>query len=309
MSLERDTFAGMTAFVAAVEKGSFSAAAAALGLTPSGVSKLVSRLEERLKVRLLQRTTRQMQLTHVGASYLARAQRLIDELRALESEVGGSDDVPRGLLRITAPFGLGHARVLPAVIAFRRAFPEVKVDLWLSDRVVDLVEERVDVAVRMTSSPPLSFVAKRLAADERLLCASPAYVERRGRPKQPGELTEHECIVFVPASTPVPWKFKSADGKSEAMRVGGHLQLNNLLSLRDAALAGLGIADLPAYLVGDELREGRLVTVLDEFVATDRTIYAVYAPSATVPARVREFLKLLGEQFEPASTRPAPRRK
>ncbi|MCU0687934.1 MAG: LysR family transcriptional regulator [Polyangiaceae bacterium] len=306
MSIERDTFAGMAAFLASVEGGSFSAAAAKLGLTPSGVSKLVGRLEERLGVRLLQRTTRQMQLTHVGAAYFERAQRIMEELRVLEDEVSGSDDTPRGLLRVTAPVGLGHARVLPAVVAFRRAFPEVKVDLVLADRIVDLIEERVDVAVRMTASPPLSSVAKKLADDVRLLCASPDYLARRGRPASVADLAEHECIVFVPVSgAAAPWKLTSGEGKVEAVRVAGHLHLNNLPSLRDAALAGLGIVDLPAYLVGDELRSGRLVTVLDEFVAVDRAIYAVYAPSAAVPARSREFVKLLAEQFvEPRAEPP-----
>ncbi len=309
MHPDRDTFAGMSAFLASVEGGSFSAGAAKLGLTPSGVSKLVARLEERLGARLLQRTTRQMQLTHAGAAYVERARRIFDDLRALESEVGEGEGTPRGLLRVTAPLGLGHVRALPAVVAFRRAFPAVRVDLVLTDRVVDLVEERVDVALRMTSSPPLSFVAKRLAADVRLLCASPDYLARRGRPAHPRELAGHECIVFAPGGAPAPWALTSDGGEAAPLRVSGALHLNNLLSLRDAALAGLGVADLPAYLVGDELRAGRLETVLDAFVAADRAIYAVYARAAPVPARVREFVKLLAEQFGgAAAARPSPRR-
>jgi DNA-binding transcriptional LysR family regulator len=230
----------------------------------------------------------------------------IDDLRALESELGASDDRPRVLLRVTAPVGLGQARVMPAVIAFRRTFPDVKVDVSFTDRIVDLVEERIDVAVRMTVSLPLSFVAKRLADDVRLLCASPDYVAKRGRPRHPRELARHECVAFVAAGAVVPWKLKSDARKAEAVRIGGGLHLNNLLSLRDAALAGLGIADLPAYLVGDDLRAGRLVSVLDDFVATQRTIHAIYIQSPFIPARVREFIRRLADEFADAA---APKRK
>ena len=149
MATDRDTFAGMGAFLAAVEEGSFSKAATKLGLTPSGVSKLVSRLEERLAVRLFHRTTRQMQLTDIGTFYLDRARRIFDDVRALEMDLDRTTDAPRGTLRLTAPALLGHHRVLPAVITFQRSFPEVKVDLLLVDDLVDLIEERIDVAVRM----------------------------------------------------------------------------------------------------------------------------------------------------------------
>src|ERR1700734_2358505 len=165
MATDRDTFAGMGAFLAAVEEGSFSKAATKLGLTPSGVSKLVTRLEEKLDVRLFHRTTRQMQLTDIGTFYLDRARRIFEDVRALEDEIERSTDEPRGLLRVTAPAVLGHHRVLPAVISFRKAFPEVKVDLLFVDHLVDIVDERIDVAVRMTASPPLSYVAKKLGDD------------------------------------------------------------------------------------------------------------------------------------------------
>jgi LysR family transcriptional activator of dmlA len=308
MATDRDTFAGMGAFLAAVEEGSFSGAAKKLGLTPSGVSKLVTRLEERLDVRLFHRTTRQMQLTDIGSFYLDRARRIFEDVHALEVEIERSTDAPRGLLRVTAPAVLGHHRVLPAVISFRKAFPDVKVDLLLVDDLVDLIAERIDVAVRMTANPPLSYVAKKLGDDTRRLCASRDYLARRGRPARPSDLEKHDCLVFVANGAPVPWKLRSDAGKTTSVRVCGPLQANNVLSLHEAALAGLGIADLPAYLVVDDLRAGRLEPVLDNLVTPERAVYALYAAGRSLPARSREFVKLLIRHFhEDAAAEALPR--
>jgi LysR family transcriptional activator of dmlA len=308
MAIDRDTFAGMQAFLVAVEEGSFSRAATKLGLTPSGVSKLVSRLEEKLDVRLLHRTTRQMQLTDIGTFYVDRARRIFDDVRELEGELEGSTDAPRGLLRVTAPALLGHHRVLPAVIAFRRAFPQVRVDLLLVDHVVDLIEERIDVAVRMTATPPLSYVAKKLGDDTRKLCASPDYLARRGRPAHPSDLRGHDCLVFVTDGAPAPWKLRQGSGKTTSVRVCGPLQTNSTSSLHEAALAGLGIADLPTYLVAGDLRAGRLESVLDGFVAPERAVYALYAAGRSVPARTRELVKMLLQRFDEDAVAEAPPR-
>ncbi|AUX45178.1 LysR family transcriptional regulator [Sorangium cellulosum] len=319
MRNDRESFAGMTAFITSVEEGSFSAAAEKLRLTPSGVSKLVSRLEERLKVRLLQRTTRRMQLTQVGRAYYERARRIFEELDALEREVESHDDAPRGTLRLTAPTVLGHVRVLPLVLSFQDTYPEVNVELLLNDRVVDLVEEGIDVAVRMTASPPLSFVARKLGDDARVLCASPAYLSRRGRPSHPRDLADHDCIVFLAGgAVDDTWRLKPdpRSGEVEGVRVRGRFQANNTLSLREAALAGLGIVNLPDYLVGDDLRSGRLVAVLEGLVPVERAVYAVYPQAPFVPARVRELVRHLAEGFSrsardaaPAAARPASRQK
>jgi DNA-binding transcriptional LysR family regulator len=302
MALERDTLTAMAAFLAAVDEGSFSAAAAKLGMTPSGVSKLVARLERRLKGRLFHRSTRQMKLTDMGAIYVERSRRIFEDLDALQTVMVERDDVPRGVLRVTAPVVLGHVRVLPAVVAFRKAFPEVKVDLLLVDRVVDLIDESIDLAIRMTASPPQASVARKLGDDVRALCASPEYLARRGRPTRPQDLKKHDCLAFLPGAAgdgpTAPWKLRSEAGKPLALRVCGPMQMNNTLSLREACLAGLGIADLPAYLVAEDLGAGRLQSVLDEFVVVDRAIYAVYAPGRPTPARVREFVKVLLRQFE-----------
>jgi LysR family transcriptional activator of dmlA len=305
MAIERDTLTAMAAFLAVVEAGSFSAAATKLGMTPSGVSKLMTRLEERLKTRLFYRSTRQIKLTDLGAVYFERSRRIFEDLDALETMMEERDDVPRGLLRVTAPVVLGHERVLPAVLAFRKTFPEVNIDFVLLDRVVDLIEERMDVAVRMTATPPQSSVVRKLGDDVRALCASPAYLARRGKPRRPEDLKEHDCLAFVPGGTDgptAPWKLRAGASKVLSLRVGDSIRMNNTLSLYEACLAGLGIADLPAYLVGKDVRAGRLETVLDECVVPDRSVYAVYAPGRPAPARAREFVKLLVRQF--ASERP-----
>jgi LysR family transcriptional activator of dmlA len=308
MTIDRDTFSGMGAFLAAVEEGSFSRAAVKLDLTPSAVSKLVGRLEERLGVRLFHRTTRQMQLTDIGTFYFDRARRIFEDVRGLEAEVELSTDAPRGLLRVTAPAVLGQHRVLPVVVSFREAFPDVKVDLHLVDDLVDLIEARIDVAVRMTASPPLSYVARKLGDDTRVLCASRGYLTRRGRPGGPGDLQKHDCLVFVTDGAPAPWKLRSDAGTPSSVRVCGPLRANNVLALRDAAIAGLGIADLPSYLVADDIRAGRLEPVLDEFIAPERSVYALYASGASVPARSREFVKLLVRRFaEDAAAEALPR--
>jgi DNA-binding transcriptional LysR family regulator len=305
MAVERDTFAGMAALLAAVEGGSFSRAAAKLGLTPSGVSKLVARLEERLDVQLFHRTTRRMQLTEVGVFYYERARRIFDDVHSLEREIEESRDKPRGMLRVTAPVVLGQIRILPAVVAFRSECPEVRVDLILADRVVDLVEERIDVAVRMTASPPMSYVARKLGDDRRFFCASRDYLARRGRPQHPQDLARHDCLVFCADGAPVAWKVLSAAGKPASLRVCGPLQTNNTLALRDAAIAGLGIADLPGYLAAEDIRAGRLESVLDAFVAMERAVYAVYPPGRAVPVRAREFVRVLSREYAAADASEA----
>ena len=173
----------------------------------------------------------------------------------------------------------------------------MKVALHLVDHLVDLVDERIDVAVRMTASPPLSYVAKKLGDDTRRLCASRDYLARRGRPARPSDLQKHDCLVFITEGAPVSWKLRSEAGKPVSVRVCGPLQANNTLSLRQAALAGLGIADLPSYLVADDVRAGRLEPVLEDFVAPERAVYALYAAGASLPARSREFVKLLVQHF------------
>jgi LysR family transcriptional activator of dmlA len=290
---------GMTALVASVAAGSFSRAATRLGMTPSGISKLVSRLEARLGVVLLSRTTRTMQLTEAGAFYHDRAIRVLDAIEDIERDLEGHHRHPRGRLSVTAPTVLGEALIMPVVIAYQRRYPEVTVALELTDRLTDVVTEGFDVAIRMTDRPPESFVAKKLGDDHRTLCASPGYLRKHRRPDQPADLADHRCIVFVTPSGPVPWYLRSEPDSGDAAPFvpKGRLELNNTNAMHQAVLSGLGIADLPVYLVEDELAAGRLVAVLAPYVPVRRSIYAIYLSSRLAPAKTRAFLKVLETSF------------
>ncbi|HEY1532406.1 MAG TPA: LysR family transcriptional regulator [Polyangiaceae bacterium] len=290
---------GMLAFVALVDAGSFSAAADRLQLTPSSVSKLITRLEEHLGAQLVKRTTRTMQLTEVGQTYLTNARRVLEELDTLQGQMQNTDPRPKGMLRVTAPTVLGHVRVLPVVLAFQQENPDLQVHLDLSDRIVDVIGERIDVAIRVTLSPPASFVARKLDDDLRVLCASPDYLQRRGSPRSPDDLAAHDCILCAADRRGATWQFRKApkDDDVTTVIVSGPLIVGNTLSLHDAVVAGFGIADLPRYLVEDDLRVGRLVSVLPRFVINERSIFALYAPSRFTPPKVRFFVEALRRGF------------
>jgi DNA-binding transcriptional LysR family regulator len=288
----------MAALVAAVRAGSFSRAASGLGITPSGASKLIARLEQRLGVRLLQRTTRSMQLTEAGELYHERARRLLDEIDGLERDLEGHHLHPRGKVQLTAPTVLGADLLMPVVIAFQRRYPEVAVELELTDRMVDVMTEGFDIAIRITDRPPESCIARKLADDVRVLCASPGYLRRHRKPETPADLVKHRCIIYTSADGPHRWHLRrELDGPVEAFAFQGTLALNNTAAVHRAVLAGLGIGDLPAYMVEDQIAAGRLISLLAPYVPVRRTIYAIYAASRLVPAKTRAFLKELETHF------------
>jgi LysR family transcriptional activator of dmlA len=297
-----ETVRGMAAMVAVADHGSLAAAAQALALTPSAVSKLVSRLEARLGARLLQRSTRRVALTEAGHAYCERARRLLAGREAGGRDLQDRDPAPRGTLRVTAPSALGQVRVVPLVLAFQRLHPALKVQLELTDRMVDLVEERIDVAIRITAAPPPALIARKLDDDVRLLCASPVYLHRHPAPRDPAGLASHACLVQTVGGVIAPWPLRErADArKVRDVAVDGPLATSSTLALRDAALAGLGIADLPRYLVDDDVAAGRLVSVLDDHVAIRRAVYLVYAPAPFTPARIRAFAEHMRGGYRPA---------
>lgn len=298
MREKRESIHEMAALCATARTRSFSKAATTLGMTPSGTSKLVARLEHRLGVQLLQRTTRTMQLTEAGELYYERAARVLDEIDGLERDLEGHHRLPTGKIQVTAPTVLGGDLLMPVVIAFQRRFPEVTVEVELTDREVDVMTEGFDIAIRMTDQPPESCVARKLGSDVRRLCASPGYLRTHAVPARPGELATHRCIVLTTPSGHLPWHLRSAlDGEVESFAFHGSLALNNIAAVHQAVLAGLGIGDLPAYMVEDELASGRLISLLEPFIPVRRTIYALYAPSRLMPAKTREFLKVLESTF------------
>jgi len=291
----QDSFNAMAAFVTAAELGSFTRAAAALGATPSAVSKLISRLERRLGTLLVHRSTRRMTLTGGGQAYYARARAILDEVRALEREVASQHETPSGLVRITAPLLYGEARVAPALAAIRRRLPEVQLELELSDELVDFFSRPIDVAVRIGAQPPPFAVARSAGAMRRVLCASPGYLKQHPAPRRPAQLRDHDCVVFTGRKGGDTWRLRSRarSGRIVAVRIAGPLRINNTRAVYQAALAGLGIAELPHYLVADDLAAGRLRTVLDELMLREHSIWIVYVASRLVPLRISEVARQL----------------
>lgn len=292
---ERDVVSGMAVFVAVVEGGSLAAAARSTGLTPSAVSKLVSRLERDLGSSLLRRTTRRMSVTDAGQIYYERARAILDELRAVEQEMASQGSAPRGLLRVSAPQLLGQTRVLPILLTFIARHPAISLDLDLTDRSVDMVGERVDIAVRITSEPPPAYVARHVGSLRRVLCASPAYLRTRSDLRSPRDLQDHSCLVLGGPSTTDIWKLGSSERGSgaQSIRVTARVRLSNTLALYEAAKAGLGIADLPRYLVEADLKARRLLPVLSGFEPAERGVFVIYAAGSVLPLRVREASRCL----------------
>jgi len=285
----------MAVFVAVVEGGSLAAAARQTGLTPSAVSKHVARLESGFGAPLLRRTTRRMTVTDAGQTFFDRARSILEDLRAVEQEMASKNSEPRGLLRVSTSLLLGQTRVVPILLSFLQKTPAVSLDLDLTDRVVDMVGERIDVAVRITSEPPPSFVARRVGSVRRVLCASPAYLRARRAPKTPSDLSDHVCLLLSGPSASEDWHFGSASAGTprQSIRVAGRLRVTNTLSLYEAAKAGLGIADLPRYLVEEDLRARRLLSVLEPFETAERGVFVIYAAGPLLPARVRHVVSHL----------------
>ncbi len=294
-------------FVQVVRAESFSEAARRLGLTPSSVSRTIGSLEDALGVRLLNRTTRRLQLTEAGQVYFEHAVRIAGELDQARRAVVELQTVPRGLLRVTAPSAFGRVHVAPLLPEFLRRHPEVEIELLTSDQVVDLVEEGMDVAVRIGALPDSTLVARRLAPVVRVICASPQYLARHGAPASPEALREHQCLTFRFNTAGSLWRpgsnvWRLSDGDTvHEIQVTGRMRANNPDSLVQAALEGLGLVLMPRWLVSDELRAGALETVLEGYQvspsAIESAIYAVYPSSRHVSPKLRAFIDHLAEHF------------
>lgn len=293
-----DSLNAMEIFVRVVQAGSFSAAARGMELTPSAVSKQIGRLEDRLGARLLNRTTRQLSLTEVGRGYFARASRIITDVAEAEQSVADQHGAPRGLLRVSLPFAFGQLHIVPEIPAFLERYPEVRIELTFNDRFVNLVEEGQDVAIRIGELSDSSLIARRLAANRRLVCGAPRYLETFGRPATPEALTEHNCLVYSYRAPRHEWPFEREGGERQVVQVGGNLETNTAEALYDMALSGVGLALLPLWYVGRDLDQGRLVEVLSDYHVPDNAIYAVYPPGRHLSPKVRAFVDMLAERFD-----------
>jgi DNA-binding transcriptional LysR family regulator len=289
----------MGAFVRVVEAKTFTAAAERLGWSKSAVSRRIADLEERLGVRLLNRTTRRLSLTEAGRAYYDRCSRILADIEETEASVASLHADPRGVLRINAPMTFGMLHLAPALAAFMQRFPEVEIDLSLNDRFIDLIDEGVDVAVRIGTLADSSLVARRLAVCRRVLCASPAYLRRRGTPQRPEDLAGHDCFVYTNMNSPEQWQFTDRAGGRHAVRVAGRLRVNNGDVLRDIAVAGLGVVALPTFIVAGQIADGRLQVILPDYRLADTALHAVYPHNRHLSAKVRAFVDFLAVRFGP----------
>ena len=291
----------MSIFVQVVDNGSFSAAAERLGLSRAQVSKSVMQLEAHLDTRLLNRTTRRISLTDSGRIYYERSRAILDEVTEAEEYAREDNAEARGVLTVGAPTSFGLLHLQPLIPAFLEAHPQVQISLSLADRFLDVVAEGFDVALRIAELEDSSLVARRLAPCRRVLCAAPAYLQKHGTPRVPQDLAIHACLVYSNELRPDTWTLHGPVG-AERVTVNGPVCADNGDILCAAAEAGLGVTLLPTFIVGEALRAGRLVTVLDDFCPPDLTINAVYPSRRFLAAKVRSFVDFLAEAYagEPA---------
>lgn len=294
-----DKLTSMTVFRAVIERGSFAKAARKLRLSNAAVSKHVAALEEHLGVRLLHRTTRRLSLTPEGEVYYRDLVHLLDGLDALEGAMRGATARVAGRLRLDAPMSFGITQLGPLLCAFRREHPDLDLDVSLTDRFVDLLEEGVDVALRIAGAlPDSSLVAARIAPVRRVVCASPAYLRAHGTPGTPDDLAAHDCLLYSGTSNPDEWTL-SHGAESRRVRVRGHLKVDNSLVLRDAVLASAGIALIPTFAVGADLAAGRLIPLLGPWEPSVYALHAVYPHAHHLPAKVRAFVSFLQKRLGP----------
>jgi DNA-binding transcriptional LysR family regulator len=292
-----DRLKQIESFVAVATKGSLTAAAHAEGVAPAVIGRRIDALEERLGVKLLRRTTRRITLTHEGAAFLEAGQRLLVDLASAEASVSAGGVKASGHLRITAPAGFGRRHVAPLVPGFIAQHPEVSLSLNLSDRVIDIVNEGYDCAIRVGDLPDSSLVSARLADNRRRCVAAPGYLERAGTPAAPAELMRHECLTLSSdASQTRGWAFL-VDGQVTHLRPRGRLDCSDGQVLHQWCLAGLGIAWRSTWEVDADLAAGRLVAVLEEFAAPPNGIYAVFPQRKHMPLRVRLWIEHIRQRY------------
>jgi len=282
-------------FVEVVQRGSFTGAAKVLGLPKSTLSRKIGELEERLGARLIQRTTRKLSLTDLGAAYFERVSRIVSELSEAEAAVLDAQNTPRGVLRITAPPDVGMVFLPKAIPEFTEKYPDVQVVLDLSGRKVDLVEEGFDVAIRAGHLTDSSLIAKAISTSTMGVYASPEYLELRGTPERLEDLETHECLVFG-NSPERKWRFEQ-NGRTHEVAVSGRVAAQDFGYLRFAALAGGGVALLPNMLVGPDVHHGRLRLLLPEYTHALDTLYVVYPSRTFLPAKTRAFVDFISERM------------
>jgi len=299
MAAAPDEILAMVFFARVVEQGSFTRAAAKLGVAKSVVSARVARLEAELRVRLINRTTRRLSVTPDGLALYERCARVLAAADEAAAAVAATGDAPRGLLRINAPVAFAEDYMAAPMAAYLERHPDVRIELGLNDRLIDLAEENVDLAVRVTSRlRGGGLVARKLASDRTVLCASPAYLARKGTPEAPADLVHHDCLIYSLLRVRDEWRFRERGARELfSVPVAGRFSAASGAVLRQAALAGMGLAVLPSFMVARDIQAGRLIPVVDSFQGVELGVYALYPQARPVPGKVRALVDLLVASF------------
>jgi DNA-binding transcriptional LysR family regulator len=291
-----DKLESLRAFVKVVQHGGLSAAARDLRLSRSAVSKYLIDLETDLGVQLLVRTTRNASPTENGLAYYERVVAILSEIDEADAAVGSLQAEPRGILRVNAPMSFGTLHLGTAIADFMEKYPELKIQLVLSDELIDPVREGFDVTLRIADLSSSSLIARKILPAPRVICASPSYLQRRGTPQHPDELREHECLTYGHLATGHQWKLTGPDG-DHWIQIPWTLCTNNAEVLRDAAVKGRGLALLPTFIAGDDLQTGALMTVLKEYKAPEISVYVIYSQTKHLSVKIRVFIDFLVERF------------
>lgn len=297
----------MAVFARVVEEKGFSAAARRLGLSKSAVSKHVSHLEDEVGARLLHRTTRRLGLTDVGAAFYERCARIVAEVEEAELAISHLQSEPRGVLKVSAPTAFGSRYLAPAMAEFLASHPGLRADLTLDDRIVDLVDDGYDLAVRIGRLTDSSLMVRRLCPSTRFICAAPSYLERHGVPMTPQALAGRNCLLYSYQATGDTWHFRDLDGRDLPVQVHGNFHANSGEVLLEVARSGLGVTLLPGFIAAPDLAEGRLVEVLAPYREAPSTVNVVYPHNRHLSAKVRLFVDFLAARFahEPWMPRPS----
>ncbi len=295
-----DTLAGMKVFSRVVEAGSFSEVGRQLGVAPSSISRQINDLENELKTVLFQRSTRKLSLTEAGQIYYEHAARIVSDIDEARLAISQFDGTPTGILRLSVPGSISRRHIIPAIVAFQEKYPGVEVVLLASDQVVDMIENRVDLTIRLGNLSDSSLVARKIGTGRRFLCASKSYIKKHGEPTSPEELKDHNCLTFRNNPGKNNWKFKNKKGVTTEVKVSGSLYANDGESLVSAAIEGHGVVLMPEWLVCIELHEKLLTELLPAYtvVPKETPMYAIYPRQQHLPLKIRAFIDFMVEHFE-----------
>ena len=279
-------------FVSVIEQGSFSKAAEKLGLTKSAVSKRITELESQLGVKLLHRTTRKLSLTEAGERYFENALVALRAAQEAEDAATELQNVPKGILRVSALMSFGRLHLAPMIPAFLKQYPRIELHMTMNDRFTDIIAEGFDVAVRVGDYRKTVSTAKKIAPLHSVICASPTYIAEHGLPASPAALPHHNCILYTYHTVVNEWVFFRAD-ETETVRVSGNYQVNNSEALRESLVQGLGVGRLPTFIAGEDIKAGRLIPLLDQYVMPHKILYAVFPEKQYLPEKVRVFIQFI----------------